>query len=522
MRIRLLAVAALAAPAALVALAPAPAASAAVAYTWVGSSVDPSADNHSWSDPRNWQPTGVPGDGDSVSISAPNPTHCVAHVDGVPAVTLADFSLVDNRCGSNVHGGPITVTGTLTWDGGSLDAPTTIAAGSHGTILGTSQKQNGLVRNLDVAGTLALDGVTGKAALLISNPSVLHVLPGGTLRSTGTNTVTFLSCCVNPARVTNDGTLAVDGGTLEVDAVALDQDGALVTSGGGRLLSTGAPVTAGDGATYAGDGGWTIHEHSHAVFTGTQDLGADFHLELGELTDQSDSTLGGTTMLAGAGTFDWDGGTIEASLATGPDVTVRASGAHVNNGRRILKGSDPTVTPPAPASLTVHGTLVVDDGAAIGTSDRAVLTVAADGTASLAPGTELVSGACCVAPDTIVNRGRLVLPAGTDPVLLEGVYYRQTSGGRLDLTFASTASGRLLVHGTARLAGRLVVHDAAGYRPARHAKRTAVTGDPVKGAFGCTTTAGTGSTGPGAGHWQPKLVGGDVVVTWTAGKQTSC
>ena len=587
MRIHLLA---LAVVAAFVGLLPAAAdAAGGTAYTWVGSSQDPNADNHSWTDARNWSPSGVPGDGDSVSIAQPDGTHCTAHVDNVPAVTLAGFNLIQSPdlCGTSINGGQITVTGTFTWDGGVLNTATTIAAGAVGTIGGTNGELNVLSQNLDVGGSLGLSGLPGTSttpgdpgtpALRIVNPYVLHVLAGGTLTSTGDNKVTFLSCCNNPARVTNDGTVTVDGGTFEVDAVAFDQNGALTAADGGRLVSDSAPVTAGDGATYDGDGGWTIHEHSHAVFTGTQTIGSAFHLELGTLTDGSGSTLQGTATLAGSGTFDWSGATIEAALTVAHGVTVRASGAGTNNGRRILAGVDGDT----PTPLTVHGRFVVDDGATIGTGPVARLVVASDGSLSLAPGASFSSGSCCVHPDRIVNHGTLTVPAGTGTALLGNVAlqsdgtvvlaagtvlqatlpvtlsggslegsgtvvgdvdnvagsvrpagdhtgtltvdgtYDQHKRAELDVDLAGSAGDRLAVTGAATLGGRLAAHNGGGYHPKPKDVRTVVTAASVDGNLGCVTTSGTDSTGSHAGHWKAKASGKHVKLTWADGRHTSC
>src|SRR6478735_2201729 len=115
------------------------AAAAGSSYTWVGSSLGTGADNHSWSDGRNWSPQGVPGDGDSVLVHSPGASNCAAHVDGIPAVTLASFSLTETAtlCTVSVAGGPITVTDAFTWDSGTLDTPLTLASGSVGTLTGT-------------------------------------------------------------------------------------------------------------------------------------------------------------------------------------------------------------------------------------------------------------------------------------------------------------------------------------------------------------------------------------------------
>ena len=61
-------------------------------YTWIGNTQDPAADNHSWGDKKNWDPQEVPKDGDSVVIELP-PGRCAAHVDGVPAVELKNFTM---------------------------------------------------------------------------------------------------------------------------------------------------------------------------------------------------------------------------------------------------------------------------------------------------------------------------------------------------------------------------------------------------------------------------------------------
>ena len=52
--------------------------------------------------------------------------------------------------------------------------------------------------------------------------------------STGSNDITFLACCTNPAHVLNEGTLQVTTGQLRIKAVQFDQHGELNRGGGGR------------------------------------------------------------------------------------------------------------------------------------------------------------------------------------------------------------------------------------------------------------------------------------------------
>lgn len=489
-------------------------------YTWVGSSQDTAADNHSWTDSRNWSPGGVPGNGDSVSIIAPNATHCTAHVDNVPTVSLVNFSLAENPtlCSDSVHGAPITVTGSFTWNGGNLDTPTTIAAGATGTVSGAAARLNSLTQNLDLAGSLTLSGVTGTGSLRISPADVLHVLPGATLTSTGSNTVNHLSCCITPAKIVNDGTLAVNGGTFDVNGVELDQNATVAASQGGRLLSTIAPVRTGAAGNYTGDGSWAMQTGAIARLDGTQTLGSDFHLELGGLAVDGGVQLGGTATLAGTGTFDWSGGTVEGNLTIAHGVSVRVTGAHTGNGRRILAGQDNTAGG-VPATLTNHGTITVDQGAAFSTSGTATLANASDGTVSFAPGTQLTSGSCCVSPDRITNAGKVIVPSGTStaPVVITNIAY-QASGGS-----ASIASGRTL-----QLAGgapnKLTSTTVSGAGTLAVAAPTAVSGTVTTGSGTRIVLGEHGSLngtatlgGAGALTWTGGAISGDVTVTASAG-----
>ena len=415
-----------------------PAHASGVAYTWVGSSVNAAADNHSWTDSRNWSPAAVPGDGDSVFIDSPDASHCTAHVDAVPTATLANLSVTQNpdRCAVSISGGDLTVTGSFTWDGGTISTPISLATGSSGVISGANSRLNVLDADLDVAGSLELSSVAGTGgsntgALRINDPDVLHVLSGASLTADGTDDITFLACCNTPAKIVNDGTFTVTG-TTTINAVELDQNGVLDTSTGGSLITESAPVTAATGASYTGSGRWMLENHATARMTGTQTLGPDFHLELGGLDVGADSQLGGTPAFAGTGTFDWTGGTIEAAMTIGHGVRMNVSGVHINNGRRQLLGLDTTANPAGdPVSVANHGVITLDQGGAFMTGARANLVNESDGTLDIAPGTTLTSGSCCVNPDRITNAGGKVSvqsTGDTTPVDIDNIAYQATGG----------------------------------------------------------------------------------------------
>lgn len=490
-------------------------------YTWVGNTQTASADNHSWSDSRNWDPTGVPGDGDSVVIEQPSNSDCFAHVDGVPTLGLVNFTLSENPalCTTSVSGGAISVSGSFAWNGGKLDTPVTIEGGAVATVNGSNQRLNGLTQDMDMAGTLTMTGVSGQGALQLLHGTVLHVEPAASLISAGPNEIDGSSCCTDPAKVVNDGTLSVAGGTLTIAATELDQRAIVATSLGGRLVTTGAPVTTGTLGSYTGNGGWSMESGSAARFSGTQTLGADFHLELGGLAVNSSSSLAGTATLNGTGTFDWTGGVIEAQLTIGHGVSVEVAGVHTGGGQRVLQGHEFSGGGAGvPVTQTNHGTMTVADGATITTAGQARLVNAADGVIGMAPGTSFSSQSCCVSPDRISNAGTFaVLPTpGSGPALIDFVGYESTgttaiAGGRT-LQLAGGAPNKLTagrVAGGGRLAVGAPTTVSGTVTIAAHTRL-------LLGTHG--TLAGTATLGGlGGMTWTGGSISGNVTVATSAG-----
>lgn len=443
----------------------APAHASGTSYTWIGSSANSGGDNHSWTDSRNWSPGGVPGTGDSVTIHSPDASHCTAHVDNIPTVSLAGLSITQDPtlCGVSMTPASdttvVTVTGSFNWNGGVISTQLDLAAGSVGAISGSSGPLNDLAASMTVTGSLTLNGLTGSSGasnspvLRIDDPQTVTIESGGTLTSDGPNNIFPLACCVTPAKIVNHGTMNVDTGDLTVSGVEVDQEGTLHASSGGRLVSIGAPLTAAAGASYTGTGGWFIEDGAAATLSGTQTLGADFHLELGGINVDANATLGGTATFAGTGTIDWTGGTIEGNFTVGHGVHLLASGAHPFNGHRVLSGVD-GLNGNIPSTLTNHGTMSFANGATVGTGGPAHLVNASDGTISIAPGVVFASGSCCVNPDQFVNHGTVTVPTGTSGTSaeLDNIAYKSTGT-------TSVASGRQLLlsgHAPGLLSGSVV------------------------------------------------------------------
>ncbi|GAB2484580.1 hypothetical protein [Jatrophihabitans fulvus] len=419
-------------------------------YRWVGNSLDDAADNHSWTDGRNWSPTGVPGNGDSVRVEGPQDA-CTAHVDHVPSVTLSSLEVVPGRssfgdpCGTSIAGGPVTVTGSFLWSGGTIDSDVTLAASATGAIadapVGLHQYRNITVQgSLDVSGTAVDkngDGVVD-TSWTIEPGRRLTVATGGTLTTRGANDFSYYSCCVTPGRVVNNGTIRVDGGATVIDHLAFDQKGRVVVGAGSALVSHGGVATAASGSTWSGAGQYRLRSTVESHFTGTQKLSDGFQLNLGTSgSDLAGSQFGGTFSVTGNGTLGWYGGTLQAGLTIGKGTDFAVTGVASGNNKRLLLGRDYTPGGSKSVSVVNHGTTFIGNGAALDTRDLTRFVNASDGVLELGPGARLDSQVCCVSPDSITNQGTLRLTQATfaaaavRPVVLRNISFRNT--GRLEL-----------------------------------------------------------------------------------------
>jgi hypothetical protein len=405
-------------------------------YSWVGSFNSSGGDDHSWTDANNWLPKGVPGNGDSVTITPPDVSLCHAHVDNTPSVALAGLTLEEaeppgSLCEASVSGAAITVSNSFTWHGGTLDTPTTLLATSSGIVAPTAGVDDSslLTQDLTVHGHLVLDGNLTQPSLpgqdlAISAGTALTVASDGTLDANDSNDINGSSCCVDPPRVVNDGVLRVNGGRLGVHAVEVDNNGRLATTAAGELRTSEAPQTAGAGASYTGNGDWQLYTASSTELTGTQTLGPDFHLVIGGNGTGGDEALTGAFSLAGHGTVDWNGGTIAAATTIGAAVTLRADGGSSGDARELDGGPDAA----AVNAVTNHGTIRFTGGAGYYATENGRIVNASDGALYLGADTTLTGG-CCLSPSVVENAGGVVtVGAGAHPVDLDNTRYVDHSG----------------------------------------------------------------------------------------------
>ena len=410
-----------------------------LSYSWVGSSIHEHADGHSWTDRRNWQPEGVPGDGDAVNIVSPQSGPCDIHVDQVPTgLTLANFLLSTSTtggCQASISGGSITINGTFVWTGGTVNTPFTIGDGSGAHIGDEPVRVVERLRQPFV--------VLGGGLRLASAHVYISKAGSVTLDSESNLSIGFDNDVHGPrngrdrASFVNRGTISSFDGTLSLDRVALDQGGAVDLDADSTIEITHGSLRSRDGAEYGGPGRLTIANGASAVLAREQVLSDGFHLELGP-RGRSDATLDGVAQLTGDGSLDWTGGTIGAFLTLDPGVTLHASGHHAGTGRRVLSGHDTRHDSPQ-HDIVCHGPVVIEDGARIIMTKRALLTVASDGSLTMAPGSE-VKGTSSGQFDAIRVSGTTVsVPADTEdsgPVVLDNVAYT-LEGGQTDVALGS-------------------------------------------------------------------------------------
>lgn len=418
--------------------AAAPANAITPTYTWIGQGTT----NH-WTDPGNWSTGSVPGDGATVVIEPYSSAQCYAHVDDTPAnlalasLTLAEIQENGSLCEASVTGGSISVSGSFTWHGGTLDTPTTLLAGSTGTVSPSSGVYDSsyLTQVLTVHGDLVLDGnrtLGGNQVgqnLQIAAGTALTVASDGELDADDSNDVDGASCCDDPPRLVNDGLMQLNGGVLDAYAVEVDNNGTVNATDEGELRTSEAPDTAGDGATYTGNGSWQFYTTTVTRLTGTQTLDPGFRFLMGGNGSGGDEKLGGTFTLAGNGaTLYWNGGDIEANATIAHGFTVSADGPAATGDDRKLSGTDGTGPSTVTSKVINHGTVSFTGGAGYYASDGPQLSNSSDGTLSFGAGTT-ISGDCCGNPDVIANHGgQVTIGKGSKPVDLDMSRYLNYGG----------------------------------------------------------------------------------------------
>jgi hypothetical protein len=477
---------------------------AGTAFTWTGK-----GDATSWTQAKNWMPsTGTPGACSEDSVQIP----IEANITAVPPVTLSALS-VSPSAGSDgtLVGGPITVTGHFQWDASTFDATINLPAGSTaevggpGVFKGLGGGGLGKPGRLNVAGSLTLNNLSGAGSSTLGlgagiSQGVLDIQRTGVLTSIGQDTIAGASCCAgtrNPT-FTNTGQIRVRSGRLFAGGVKVSQLGKLDVAAA-SLFDVGTPTVLGADSLYTGAGRMLFDLGAFpSTIEGKLTLGRGFNLVLGP-----QACLDGSGTIAGAGTFDFTGGSLPARLTIARGAFMRVTGPGSKDLSIFSCGT-------TPGSLVDSGRLLVDEGT-LSLGGKGSITTTPGGVLAIAPGATITTGKLLSNAGTFELAGRPAhVPGGTpatvsqldftntgkitvgtgQTLLLDGVNltsagdvavgrglikvngaYVQQHAGRLAVTIdgrtAGSGFGQLAVTGKATLAGTLQIAVARGFTPRR-------------------------------------------------------
>ncbi len=419
-------------------LVPVPPATAATTYTWSG------AESTVWGNKKNWNPEGVPKDGDAVELGpGPRPT-----ITEVPDVSLTSLSVTGSTDGLVSMSGPgEVITGSLRWNGGDINTslmvsappldptPSFIMMGQTPMHFGSGGEQT-----LTINSTLSL--MTGLAAgddawLTFMFDSGMRIASTGKLLVDPAAKVLGSRCCTNDtSTIIVDGTLEVfsatgaTGFTAHLDQLGVDLAGDVVVPTGNTLKVTGGPVrvgghaisgTVGD-ASIGGGGTVDIEETDGDSFDPEHPLlpdGTLKFLEDGEeltLRDDTVLRLGPASEVSGVGSIDGNGSVqLAGTTVRGRLTTAEGVPATTEAGTQTTVAVWDRDLPGQTGMLTPAGGLRVEPGSTVrvlGGGGR--LVVPQDATLELPAGAVLDSGGCC--SDT----GRVTLQRGSIMEIGEG------------------------------------------------------------------------------------------------------
>ncbi len=417
--------------------------------TWDGG-----AGTQLWSDAANWSPDGVPGAGDDAVIDvAGSITVTINAPVSVSSLTCAETLVLNSNL---TIGQPSTISGTLTWNSGSIagTAKLTIAPGGTAT-LGSGGNKVLDRMTLQIGGSGSWDG-SGVFTLTNSGTatgSFLEILAGGsfTLPPISQSYNVSPGCGVN-----NAGTLTKPGGGTFNHVVPLNNTGLVVVDGGSLDLVAGG---ANDG-TYqvlSGQcrflsnqthGATAVLSGNNRFSGGTQTLvpGATIN----NLTIDG-ATVANAVPVTIGGTVTWLGGVLTGNEA----LRIDGATTMTNAGNKVLDRK--TLEIGGAAAWDGSGTFTLTNS---GSATGSFLEILAGGSFTLPP----ISQSYNVSPGCGVNNaGTLTKPGGgtfTHVVPLNNTGLVVVEGGLLDIVAGGTNDGTVEASGGAARYSSSTLHTA--------------------------------------------------------------
>jgi hypothetical protein len=361
---------------------------ALAAYQWAGGTGD-------WDEATNWNPVGVPGPGDAVTISSGEVTTSgVRTIGGLSlasggrllgtgSLTITGTFDMSNAASDITFDGDIFVGGLLTWSGGRMSGTGTTTAGGGFTVSGsagssTNDKFLDARRILVPAGQIAthsgnrLNGVSG---------AEYEIASGATLDITTGNNFSFFNAGTGGATLINRGTIAKTGGTTFALEIGwdLENHGIVLMNQEGAELRFGGALSDFGGTYEAAAGTLTldIRASLNAIEFGASSVirsGATGRIHFGSRTGDGTDTFFSFSGLADiAGTLSVaSSGNTYANLQVEETATLQQLGAGTisvggNRGRLFVQRSQgsPDVIDVGNVTVGFGGTLRFEGNAVV-------------------------------------------------------------------------------------------------------------------------------------------------------------
>ena len=393
-------------------------------------------------------------------------------------------SNVELSSGSVSGNGTLSVTGSLSWTGGTMTGAGATVVTSGGTLSITGNFDKSIdQRVLTNAGTATWTGIGGlrlsngaalnnagtftaqsDASIVWNGGATMQVTNSGTFVKTGTTGTTTFGANIGLA---NTGTVDVQSGTLTIGGGGASS-GTFNTSAGAVISFSNGTYTLNSGTAFTGAGVSRITGATLTVSSGA----ADTATVTGTLELSSGSLTGSGTLTATTGTVRWTGGTMSGAgvTKTGPSGALLISGANDKfiDQRTLLNSgaatwTDGTLKLSNAANVTNSGLFNVQ-------SDRSVVWNGGSSVGFSNAGTFVKSGT--VGPTTFgsnvafANSGTVDIQSGI--INLSGSY-APGSAALLNVKLAGLTAGaqfgQLNVGGSATINGALNVNVASGYTP---------------------------------------------------------
>jgi autotransporter-associated beta strand protein len=395
----------------------------AVTVTWSGL-----AGTGAWSATNNWNPAGIPPNGDSLNFDAANANSQFSITLGANRTTAGITFLNTGTNGFTFNAGNTLIINA----GGITNNNANDQTFNNAITVNATQTWSAASGNLVFGGALAINNaltLNGPGAHNISVSGATSLAANLTIAATNTGTDSFSNTVTLTANrtITNNGT-----GSLALGAVT-EAGHTLTVAGSGASSITGNITSTGTGKlTYSGTGSLTLSGAN--TYSGTTTLSGT-----GKLNLNSNSALGtGTFDITGAATID---NTSASAVTLTNAQSWNSNFTYAGTNDLTLKTGQVELSPTAGltnVTVTTNGThiltvaSVIDDSTAGG---NVSLTKAGTGTLTL-------SGANTFSGGTILNAGTLNINnnSALGAVGTGGLGTFTINGGTIDNTSASAVT----------------------------------------------------------------------------------